>query len=151
MSAGGGRIGEVLSFPLDQDFYALEVAELREVNRDLIWTPIPGAPHYVRGAANLRGTIVTVVDLRRVLGYLERPRDLPPCLLIVAYGGELLGVLVDEVGDVLPLEAEKLQPVPGNLAPGRARFLRGVIQQRTKMVAMLELERILFPDGSIQD
>lgn len=140
---GSEGLAELMTFFLDEDVFGLPVEDMLEVNRNLDWTPVPGAPDYVRGAANLRGHIVTIVDLRRLLSYHQRPAGMPYCVLIVNSQGEMVGLLVDRINDVIQIPARDIEPPPANLPAHRLRFLKAVTRTEGALVAVLNLESAL--------
>jgi purine-binding chemotaxis protein CheW len=134
---------ELVTFHLDHDLYGVEVEQVVEVNRDLIWTPIPGAAPYVRGAANLRGHIVTIVDLRKILDYDERPEDLAKTVIIVNSRDELVGILVDRIADVVEADRSLIESAPRNMPQTQARCLSGVLKIEGGLISLLDLNAAL--------
>ncbi len=137
------KLKELITFYLDDELFGINVSDVLEVNRDLIWTPIPGAASWILGAANLRGQIVTVLDIRPVLGYGERNDGLFNNVIIVSAKDELVGVLVDSIADVIDIQAESLQPAPKNLPGLQRRCVSAVVKQEETLIAILEIEAVL--------
>jgi len=134
---------EIVTFLIGDQRFGIEVSDILEVNRELLWTPIPGAPDFVIGAANLRGDIVTIVDMRKILGYEERPQGLSKPVIIVSSRNELVGVLVDQIEDVLTIDPDKLESPPGNMSVIQRRSFSAVMKRDDGIIAILNLEAAL--------
>ena len=131
---------ELVTFFLDNEEFGVDVGQVVEVNRDLLWTPIPGGPAYVRGAANLRGHIVTVLDMRRIMGYGERPENLANTVIIAYMRDELVGMLVDRIADVIQAPRQNLEPPPFNLPAEKRRCIVSVLKSDTGLIGILDLD-----------
>lgn len=119
------------------------VLVVRDVLGTQTITRIPLAPGEVEGAMNLRGRIVTAVDLRRRLGLAPRPAETRPMSIVVEQGGELYAMLADSVGEVLPLAAEDRAPNPPTLDPVWRDVSRGVYRRDGQLLILLDVERLL--------
>ncbi|MFO0676652.1 MAG: chemotaxis protein CheW [Polyangiaceae bacterium] len=106
-----GRVTEFLGFVLSGDTYAVPIHYVAEILRVGTVTPVPRSPHKVIGIMSVRGTLVTVVDLRRHMRLVEGPIDARSRILLVDGGGdEQVGVLVDEVLQVYRLGEGQIEP-----------------------------------------
>ena len=131
--------------------FGLDLMQVREINRILDITPVPHARAHIRGLINLRGQIVTIIDLRVRLG-LER-QDLPGTghNIILKPGphrdgraaGELAGLLVDAIGDVVEADPAAVEPPAANVCETEARFLAGVLNTGSGLVVLLDLNEVL--------
>ena len=110
-------------------------------------TPIPLAPVEIEGAMNLRGRIVTAVDLRRRLGLPPREAGAQPMSIVVEHGGELYSMLADAVGDVVPLAAADRAPNPPTLDALWRDVSRGVHRSDGQLLILLDVERLLAIGG----
>ncbi len=122
---------------------AVPVLLVRDVLGPQAITRIPLAPPEVAGSLNLRGRIVTAVDLRLRLGLAARPPGAVAMSVVVEQGGELYSLLVDEVGEVIPLPAAGFEPNPPTLDPLWREVSRGVHRQEDRLLIALEVERVL--------
>lgn len=121
----------------------LPVLAIRDVLRAQAITRIPLAAPEIAGSLNLRGRIVTAIDLRARLGL---PRDVPAHKLmsvVIELGSELYSLLVDEVGDVVHLPAGAVLPNPPTLDPAWHRVSAGVWRDEGRLVVLLDVERLL--------
>lgn len=134
---------ELVTFYIEEDIFGVDVEQVVEVNRDLVWTPIPGANEAVCGAANLRGHIVTILDIRKVLKYGQRPENLVKTVIIVFWRDELVGILVDKIADVDQSERDKIELPPSNLPATQSKCLSGVLKKEGRLIGILNLDQAL--------
>jgi purine-binding chemotaxis protein CheW len=139
-----GRGATVLCSFLVADLHlGVDAAQVREVVRHQAITPVPLAPPAVAGLLNLRGQVVTAIDLRQRLGLPPRPDGQPPLHLVV--GGQLgpVSLLVDQIGDVLACPPEALEPAPPTVAETVSGLLRGVCTRPERLLLLLDLPSVL--------
>src|SRR5215470_7939499 len=110
---------------LDGACYGIEVTRVQEVIRSQRLTRVPLAPAVVAGLMNLRGQIVTAIDLRKRLGLPERTAKKPPTNVVVQTEGGVASLLVDEVGDVLQVPSDAFEAPPATLRRPARDLLRG--------------------------
>src|SRR5579863_3440533 len=103
------------TFYVDRQFFGVPVQQVQEVIRYQEMTRVPLVPQVIRGLINLRGQIVTAIDLRRRLGMAERPADQLPMNVVVRTDDGALSLLVDEIGDVIEVEESSFEPPPETL------------------------------------
>lgn len=131
------------TFLLGQAAFGLDTAQIQEVVRLDNVTPVRHAPAYVVGIRNLRGRIVTVIDLRTRLE-LGRVNPGPESrILIVEAQGEPIGLLVDQVADTIEINTADIQPAPSNVNGVQGRHLGGVCRNGARLVALLDLTVVL--------
>jgi purine-binding chemotaxis protein CheW len=131
------------TFVVDQLLFGVGVEKVQEVIRYQQMTRVPLAPSVVKGLINLRGQIVTAVDLRRRLGLRERgPTDLPMNVVIRHEDGAV-SLLVDEIGDVLEVEQESFELPPGTLAGEARELIRGVYKLKDALLIALDTDKML--------
>lgn len=123
------------------------VLVVRDVLGTQTITPIPLAPPEIEGAMNLRGRIVTALDLRRRLGLAPRPEGAQPMSIVVEHGGELYAMLADAVGDVVPLPPADRAPNPPTLDAVWRDVSRGVHRRDGQLLIVLDVERLLAIGG----
>jgi purine-binding chemotaxis protein CheW len=114
------------TFRVGELFFGIEVLEVQEVLRYLEMTCVPLAPVVIEGLINLRGEIVTAIDMRRRLGLAPRPDGQVPMNMVIRSEDGAVSLLVDEIGDVLNLDDETLEPVPDNLPAEQKVSIAGV-------------------------
>ena len=106
-------------------------------------TRIPLAPRAVLGSLNLRGRIVTAVDIRRRLGLAERAADKSSMSVVVEHGGDLYSLVVDSVGDVLSLAGNELAPTPVTVGSRWRDVSRGVYRLPEQLLVIVDIDRLL--------
>jgi purine-binding chemotaxis protein CheW len=130
------------TFHLGGQLFAVPVSEIREVVRGLPATPVPLAPGAVRGLVNLRGTIAMAVDLRRRLDIPERPdADLVNVVVDGADGPVCLAV--DDVGDVVEIDAAAVERPPDTLRPALRELVRAICKREDDLVLLLDTHRAI--------
>lgn len=134
---------EYVTVTIGGQLFGVEVCDIREVFSPQDVTPVPRAPDEIAGLMNLRGRIVTAVDARRRLGIAPRAEGDPVMALGLEEGAELFGVLVDEVGEVMRLKADTLEPSPAHLEPRWRALLRGVHRLDDNLLAVLDVRALI--------
>lgn len=121
----------------------LEVLEVQEVLRIQPMTRVPLAPSVVRGLINLRGQIVTALDLRTRLGLPPRAGGKPPMNVVARASDGAVSLLVDEIGDVLEVSADSFERPPPTLQGEARRLIRGVHKLEGGLLLLLDIDRAL--------
>ena len=131
------------TFYLADHFFGVPVGEVQEVIRYQEMTGVPLVPQVVRGLINLRGQIVTAIDLRRRLGMPERPADQLPMNVVVRTDDGALSLLVDEIGDVIEVEEKTFEQPPETLKGLARDVIRGVHKLPERLLLLLDTERVV--------
>jgi purine-binding chemotaxis protein CheW len=119
------------------------VEKVQEVIRYQEMTRVPLAPLVVKGLINLRGQIVTAVDLRRRLGLRERASAELPMNVVIRHEDGAVSLLVDEIGDVLEVEEESFELPPGTLSGESRELIRGVYKLKGSLLIALDTDKML--------
>jgi purine-binding chemotaxis protein CheW len=122
-------------------FFGIDVLSVQEVLRFQEMTCVPLAPEVIEGLINLRGQIVTAIDMRRRLGLPPRSTDVRPMNMVVRTEDSAVSLLVDEIGDVLEVEGSAFEEPPDNLAPEARELIRGVYKLKDRLLLVLDTER----------
>lgn len=122
-------------------FFGVDVLDVQEVLRHQQLTAVPLAPDVITGLINLRGQIVTALDLRRRLKLNPRGPDDVPMNAVVRTKDGVVSFLVDEIGDVVAVDAESYEAPPGNLDPQVRQMIRGVYKLKDRLLLVLDTER----------
>ncbi len=134
------RSQQFCTFFLDGLFFGVEVENVQEVIRHQSMTRVPLAPTSVAGLINLRGQIVTAVDLRHRLGLKDRLSGTLPMNVVVRSEDGAVSLLVDEIGDVVELAEESHEPPPDTLQGEARQLIRGVYKLQDRLLHALNLE-----------
>ncbi len=124
-------------------FFGVEVVKVQEVLRYQEMTKVPLAPDVVQGLINLRGQIVTALDMRRRIGLAARPAETTPMNLVLRSDEGAVSLLVDEIGDVLEVEADCYEPVPETLPAEQRQLIAGVCKLDGRLLLVLDTERAM--------
>lgn len=122
-------------------FFGVEVLRVQEVLRAQPMTAVPQAPDVVEGLINLRGQIVTALDMRRRLRLPPRAEDQVPMNVVVRTGDGAVSLLVDEIGDVLEVDPSSYEQPPANLDATARELIRGVYKMKDRLLLVLDTER----------
>jgi purine-binding chemotaxis protein CheW len=144
---------EVVTFLLADEHYAVEtqyVREVREVVRLSEYTPLPGAPPFLRGVINLRGEILAIIDLRTFFGVPDKALSDLSRVLVLGVERAEFGVLADEAHEVRMLRTDEVLEPPGSVAGVGREYLRGVTQEALIVLdgaALLQDGRLFIDQG----
>ncbi|GAA1957882.1 chemotaxis protein CheW [Nocardioides panacihumi] len=134
-------VAQYCTFWIDDLFFGVDVDDVQEVLRHQPMTPVPRASEGVQGLINLRGQIVTAVDLRVRLGLPTRDGDRLPMNVIVRSRGEVISLLVDDIGDVVDTDGLTVEQVPSNMPGDVQQVVRAVRPLPDKLLLVLDADR----------
>jgi len=144
------RAGKYLTFKLAAEEYGLEILKVQEIIGMLKVTHVPRLPEHVRGVVNLRGKIIPVIDLRLKFGLPAKEDSARTCIVVVQVNRQgtrlIIGVLVDDVSEVLNVAANQIEPPPAFDAAVDTEFLLGMGKVGQKVVMLLDIDRVLGRD-----
>ena len=121
----GGRV-QLCTFRIGGEDYAVDIMRVREIIQPLPITPVPRAPAFVEGVVRLRGEVIPVVDVRKRFGLPPGPASRKTKFLVVHVAGRRLGLVVDEVCEVVRLRRAEIRPAPALVGLDAPRFFLGV-------------------------
>jgi purine-binding chemotaxis protein CheW len=141
------RAGKYLTFGLGKEEFGIQVMRVREIMGVQEVTAVPHTPPYVKGVINLRGKVIPVVDLRQKFGMPEQAYTQRTCIVVVQLEQDglrlLTGVIVDEVSEVLSLQAADIEDTPdfgrGVVTP----YLLGMAKTKGKVIVLLDINRLM--------
>jgi purine-binding chemotaxis protein CheW len=133
--------GQFATFFVEDLFFGVDVMRVQEVLSFQPMTRVPQAPEVVEGLINLRGQIVIAIDMRRRLRLPPRAGALPPMNMVVRTEDGAVSLLVDEIGDVLDVDASVYERPPDNLDPAARELIRGVYKLPGRLLLVLDAER----------
>ena len=139
----GEQVTEYVTVMIGDQLFGLPISRVQDVFMPDRLTRVPLSAPEIAGVLNLRGRIVTAVDMRRRLGLPKRPDGRPPMAVGIELKGESYGLLIDTVGEVLKLADETREPNPVNLDQHLARVSGGVHRLEGQLMVILDVDRVL--------
>ncbi len=137
---------QYLSFKLADEYFALDVANVREILEFTTVTRVPKTPEFMRGVINLRGSVVPVLDMRLKFGMTATERTVNTCIIVVevVFDGDhtILGALVDSVQEVFELEPGQIEPAPRIGTQLRTEFIRGMGKREDQFIIILDIDKV---------
>jgi len=133
--------GQFSTFFVGDIFFGVDVLHVQEVLRSQQMTPVPQAPDVIEGLINLRGQIVTAIDMRRRLSLPPRSGSQTPMNIVVRTEDGAVSLLVDEIGDVLDMDSTTYERPPDNLNAAAKELIRGVYKLKDRLLLVLDEER----------
>ena len=130
-------------------FFGVDVLHVQEVLRFQPMTAVPQAPDAVEGLINLRGQIVTAIDMRRRLHMPKLPEDRTPMNIVVRTPDGAVSLLVDEIGDVLQMDESNYERPPDNLDPSARELILGVYKMKNSLLLVLDTDRAIEVGDSL--
>ena len=137
------NLKEYVTAVIGGQLFGLPILNVQDVFIPERLTRVPLAPSEIAGVLNLRGRIVTLIDMRRLLGLGERENNAAIMAIGVETRGESYGLLIDSVGEVLKLDDAAREPAPVNLDPRLARVCAGIHRLDGQLLVVLDVERVL--------
>lgn len=134
---------QLCTFSLDNLLFGVEVVNVQEVIRYQDMTKIPLASSMVRGLINLRGQIVTAIDMRARLGLAALDPTHQPMNVVLRTSDGVVSLLVDEIGDVLQLDGREFERPPETLSGVFREVVLGVYKLEARLLLLLDVERII--------
>ena len=147
-SIATGDSRQYTTFYVDNLFFGIDVLKVQEVLRHQEMTRVPLARAVVRGLINLRGQIVTAIDMRRRLNLPPRDEGGALMNIVVRFGDEAISLLVDEIGDVLDVGADKFERRPDNVDAEIRDLIRGVYKLDQRLLLVLDIAKTVATVGA---
>ena len=138
-----GNFIEYVTVLITDQLFGLPISRVQDVFMPERMTRVPLSAPEIAGVLNLRGRIVTAVDMRCRLGLPKREDNRLPMAVGIEFKGESYGLLIDTVGEVLKLDETTLEPNPVNLDPRLARVSAGVHRLEGQLLVVLDVDRVL--------
>jgi purine-binding chemotaxis protein CheW len=137
------NILELATFYVWEALCGIDILNIQEINKNIEFTWVPQAPEYVLGVLNLRGRIVTIIDLGKKLGLSPIAATKKNRNIIVNSQDEHIGLLVDRISDVLLADSETIEPAPANIGGVKGRYFTGVFKTEESLIGVLDIEEVL--------
>jgi purine-binding chemotaxis protein CheW len=134
---------EYVTVTIGDHMFGLPIFRVQDVFVPVGLTRVPLAPPEVAGILNLRGRVVTAIDMRSRLDFGEREPGTPVMAIGIELKGESYGLLVDAVGEVMQLHNSACEPKPTNLDPRLSRVAAGIYRLEGQLMVVLDVDRVL--------
>lgn len=134
---------QIVGFRVGKETYGVPITALHEIVRVPEITAVPDAPEYMEGVINLRGKIVSVIDLRKRFGIKETSASRRNRILVVEHNGRLNGLIVDSASEVLKIAASDIEPPPAVLQEGGLNCVTGLGKYRGRLIMLLDPSKLL--------
>ncbi|MGA8149675.1 MAG: chemotaxis protein CheW [Terriglobales bacterium] len=133
----------IVGFQVGRETYGVPITSLHEIVRVPEITAVPDAPDFMEGVINLRGKIVSVLDLRKRLGEVQAVSSRRNRILVVEHKGRLSGLIVDSASEVLKIPASDIEPSPTESLEGRLNCVTGLGKYKGRLIVLLDMAKLL--------
>lgn len=140
-----GDVLQVVVFTVGKEEYAVPVHRVESIIAGTDPTSVPGAGEHVKGVYNLRGRVISIIDLRSRLGIGERDEDTHARVLVVTAKGHTVGIEVDDVSEVFSVDPAELQPTPPQLADNN--MVNGILRFENRLVIVVDVDAIIVSEA----
>lgn len=139
----------LLAFYLGKDLFGIEITKVKEINRNVEFTPVPEASPNVAGLFNMRGQIVTLLDLTKILkGECCEEKGRTACIILKTTPNNLdyAGFIIDKPKDVISIKEEWCESVPANLDDIESEYLKEIVKLEDELIMVIDPEKILIKE-----
>src|SRR5262245_6967988 len=136
---------QFVGFQLSGQDYAFRIEQIQEIVILDKVTKTPQVPEYVEGVSNLRGSIIPIINLRKLFGLEPKPVDGDTRTIVVNVGQRTMGCTVDSVSQVLRIQEENIQPAPETVTANGAGYISGFARQEGRLMILLDIDELLDP------
>lgn len=143
--------GQYCTLTVGDLLLGIDVGRIQEVIRGTAFTPVPLADPAIRGLINLRGQIVTAIDLRRRMGFEALPLSEPTATMVLGTAEEPLALVVDTVGDVVDVDGDSFEPPPDTLKGEARTMIDGAHKLERRLLLVLNLDAVMAVDDPAAD
>jgi purine-binding chemotaxis protein CheW len=139
----GNATQEYIAFNVGQQTYCIDIIAVREIRGWTPATPLPHAPSFVRGVINLRGSVLPVVDLAARLGWPVKEPTARHALIVVHANGQIVGLLVEAVSNIMTLSPDGIQPAPEVASDPSKSFIQDIVAVDNEIISVLIVQNLL--------
>lgn len=138
---------QYLTFHIASEIYGIPILSVVEIIRMLQITPIPESLNFIKGIINLRGKIIPVMDVRLRFGLEERAHDDRTCIIVVNIQNIVMGLVVDQVAEVLEIPEKQVEPMPDVGQSDSKRYVKGIGRVDSGVKILLDLDKLIFEEA----
>jgi len=139
-------VSQFIGFRLEAEDYAIAIRTIQEIILMKPITRLPRAPDSIEGLINLRGTVIPIVSLRKRFGLATRPFDDETRTIVVNSHGKTVGLIVDEVTEVMKINNDQIQPVPIAVTSVSQRYISGLAKREDRLLIVLDIDKLFDPN-----
>ena len=143
LNASAVRETQIVGFQVGRETYGIPIMALHEIVRVPEITSVPDAPAHLEGVINLRGKIVSVVDLRKRFNQPATALTRHSRILVVEHRGRLVGMIVDAASEVLKIAESEIEPAPAMMKEGGLDCVTGLGKYRKRLIIILDIDKVL--------
>ena len=152
MTVNASSSRELITFLIGREEFSVDIMSVREIRGWTQATLLPNAPSYVRGVINLRGSVLSIIDLAARLGFPPADPSARHVIIVVQIGSQVAGLLVDAVTGILTVKPESILPTPDVASDLARSFIKGMMAIDNRMISLIGLDHVLpFQSGQGSD
>lgn len=129
---------QIVVFNLGKEKFAVETSKVQGINDKMEITKVPKAPSYIKGIINLRGTVITLLDINMLLG-VEKVKSDEESVIILEMESELVAIMVDQVDEVMDIEEDMLEKLDEN----SKNYIDGVINLKDRIITKINIDKLI--------
>lgn len=137
---------QFVGFQIDEQQYAFRIEQIQEIVILDRVTETPQVAACVEGVSNLRGAIIPIINLRKLLGLESQPSSDETRTIVVNVGERTMGCTVDSVSQVIRISTESIQPAPESITADGAHYISGFARLDDELVILLDIDKLLNPE-----
>ena len=143
LGAGAEELLQLVSFNIGTEEFGVDILKVQEINRMVEITRVPQTPDYVEGVINLRGKVIPIIDLRKRFGLEVKEYDRNTRIVVVDINGDILGMVVDSVSEVLRIPKNTIEPPPQIVTGINTEYINGVAKLEDRLLIFLDLSKVI--------
>lgn len=129
---------QIVVFNLGKEKFAVETSKVQGINDKMEITKVPNAPSFIKGIINLRGTVITLLDINMLLG-VEKVKSDEESVIILEMESELVAIMVDQVDEVMDIEEDMLEKLDENAKS----YIDGVINLKDRIITKINIDKLI--------
>ena len=143
MNKPEGPDPELIAFRVGAQEFCVNIMTIREIRGWTKTTALPRSPPYICGVVNLRGAVLPIVDLSLRLGFAAAEPSARHVIIVAQIGAQVVGLLVDEVSDIITVKKAEIQPTPDVASELVKLFVQGILAIDGRMISLISLDKLL--------
>lgn len=143
LGVGAEELLQLVSFNIGTEEFGVDILKVQEINRMVKITRVPQTPDYVEGVINLRGKVIPIIDLRKRFGLEVKEYDKNTRIVVVDIVGNIMGMVVDSVSEVLRIPKNTIEPPPQIVTGINTEYINGVAKLEDRLLIFLDLSKVI--------